>query len=53
MTEDPFPPREVAVGGICTEIIVELMLMYEEEGLELKTGEPFVLPVPYDPNHTL
>ena len=55
MTEDPFPPREaaVAVDGICTEIIIELILKYEEEGLELESGEPSVLSAPYDSNHTL
>ncbi|KAF8137693.1 hypothetical protein EV363DRAFT_1155703 [Boletus edulis] len=38
MTDDPFPPREMAIDGICTEIIIELVIKYEEEGLELEAG---------------
>lgn len=40
-TEDPFPPREMAINGICSEIIVELVIRYEEEGLELESGRMF------------
>ncbi|KAF8545654.1 hypothetical protein OG21DRAFT_1528348, partial [Imleria badia] len=36
-TEDPFLPHETAIDGICTEIIVKLVIKYEE-GLELEAG---------------
>ncbi|KAG6369893.1 hypothetical protein JVT61DRAFT_13357 [Boletus reticuloceps] len=45
MTEDPFPPRELAIPGICTEILIELIIKYEEEELELESGEPSLPPV--------
>ncbi|KAF8449428.1 hypothetical protein L210DRAFT_3641009 [Boletus edulis BED1] len=38
MTDNPFPPREMAIDGICTEIIIKLVIKYEEEGLELEAG---------------
>ncbi|KAF8547937.1 hypothetical protein OG21DRAFT_1489797 [Imleria badia] len=38
MTDNPFPPHKMAIDGICTEIIIELVIKYEEEGLELEAG---------------
>jgi hypothetical protein len=46
MTDDPFPPRKMAIDGICMEIIIKLVINYEEEGLELKAGELSAQSVP-------
>ncbi|KAI5983215.1 hypothetical protein EDD15DRAFT_2376782 [Pisolithus albus] len=37
-TEVPFLHREMAIDGICMEILVEMVIKYEEEGLELEAG---------------
>ncbi|KAI6018679.1 hypothetical protein BKA83DRAFT_4496161 [Pisolithus microcarpus] len=37
-TEVPFLRREMAIDGICMEILVEMVIKYEEDGLELEAG---------------
>ncbi|KAI6018962.1 hypothetical protein BKA83DRAFT_4495751 [Pisolithus microcarpus] len=36
--EVPFLRREMAIDGICMEILVEMVIKYEEDGLELEAG---------------
>lgn len=47
MIEDPFSPHEMAIDGICTEVITKLVLKYKEEGLELESGELSAQLAPY------
>ncbi|KAI6018721.1 hypothetical protein BKA83DRAFT_4496202 [Pisolithus microcarpus] len=37
-TEVPFLRREMAIDGICMEILVKMVIKYEEDGLELEAG---------------
>lgn len=54
VTEDPFPSRPMAIAsdGICSEILLELVLKYQEDGLELEEGELSILLVLYDLDRT-
>ncbi|KIJ08562.1 hypothetical protein PAXINDRAFT_18317 [Paxillus involutus ATCC 200175] len=38
-TEDPFPLCEMAIDSICMEIIIELTVKYQVEGLELESEQ--------------
>ncbi|KAI5994206.1 hypothetical protein EDD15DRAFT_2366882 [Pisolithus albus] len=37
-TEVPFLRREMAIDGVCMEILVEMVIKYEDDGLELEAG---------------
>ncbi|KAI6016159.1 hypothetical protein BKA83DRAFT_4129172 [Pisolithus microcarpus] len=37
-TEVPFLRREMAINGVCMEILVEMVIKYEDDGLELEAG---------------
>lgn len=52
-TEDPFLPRNVAIDNLCGEIIIELVIKYEEDGLSLEKGELSVPPPLYSPDRLL
>ncbi|KAI6027979.1 hypothetical protein PISMIDRAFT_7662 [Pisolithus microcarpus 441] len=36
--EVPFLRREMAIDGVCMEILVEMVIKYEDDGLELEAG---------------
>ncbi|KAI6011879.1 hypothetical protein BKA83DRAFT_4501563 [Pisolithus microcarpus] len=37
-TEVPFLHREMAISGVCMEILVEMVIKYEDDGLELEAS---------------